>query len=45
MAKFSELGIEADVVIGKSIDMEDLFGRHILIEMTIIQPTKFPGKK
>ena len=44
MAKFSELGVEADVVVGKSIDMEDLFGRRILIEKTIIQPTKFPGK-
>lgn len=31
MAKFSELGIEADVVVGRSIDMEDLFGRRILI--------------
>lgn len=44
MAKFSELGVESDVVVGKSIDMEDLFGRRILIEKTIIQPTKFPGK-
>lgn len=24
--------------------MEDLFGRRILIEKVIIQPTKFPGK-
>ena len=44
MAKFCELGVEADVVVGKSIDMDDLFGRRILIEKTIIQPTKFPGK-
>ncbi len=44
MAKFSELGVESDVVVGKSIDMDELFGRHILIEKTIIQPTKFPGK-
>lgn len=44
MAKFSELGIEADVVVGRSIDMEDLFGRRILIEKTIIQPTKYPDK-
>lgn len=44
MAKFSELGVESDVVVGKSIDMEDLFGRRILIEKTIIQPTNFPGK-
>lgn len=44
MEKFSELGVESDVVVGKSIDMDELFGRHILIEKTIIQPTKFPGK-
>lgn len=44
MARFCELGVEADVVIGKGIDMEDLFNRRILIEKTIIQPTKFPGK-
>ena len=44
MAKFCELGIESDVVIGKGIEIEDLFGRRILIEKTIIQPTKYPGK-
>lgn len=44
MAKFSELGIESDIIVGKGIDIEDLFDRHILIEKTIIQPTKFPGK-
>jgi hypothetical protein len=44
MAKFSELGIEADVVVGKGIDMDELFGRRILIEKTIIQPTNFTGK-
>jgi hypothetical protein len=44
MAKFSELGVVADGVVGKGIDIEDIFNRHILIEKTIIQPTKFPGK-
>lgn len=44
MARFCELGVEADVIIGKGIDMEELFNRHILIEKTIIQPTKYPGK-
>jgi hypothetical protein len=44
MAKFSELGVESDVVVGKSIDMDELFEKRILIEKTIIQPTKFPGK-
>lgn len=37
MARFCELGVEADVVIGKGIDMEELFNRRILIEKTIIQ--------
>lgn len=44
MAKFSELGVESDVIIGKGIDMDELFGRRVLIEKTIIQPTNFPGK-
>lgn len=44
MAKFCELGIESDVVIGKGIEIEELFGRRILIEKTIIQPIKYPGK-
>lgn len=44
MARFSELGVVSDVVVGKSIDIEDLFGKRILIEKTIIQPTKYPGK-
>jgi hypothetical protein len=44
MAKFSELGVESDVIVGKGIDMDELFGRRILIEKTIIQPTNFPGK-
>lgn len=44
MAKFCELGVESDVIIGKGIEIEELFGRRILIEKTIIQPTKYPGK-
>lgn len=44
MARFSDLGLEADVIIGKGIDLEDLFDKRILIEKTLIQPTKFPGK-
>lgn len=44
MARFCELGVEADVIIGKGIDMEELFNRRILIEKTIIQPTKFRVK-
>ena len=37
MAKFCELGVESDVVIGKGIDMEDLFGRQILIEKVTLR--------
>lgn len=33
MARFCELGVEADVVIGKGIDMEELFNRRRLPEM------------
>jgi hypothetical protein len=44
MAKFSELGLESDVIIGKGIDLEDIFDKRILIEKVLIQPTKFPGK-
>ena len=44
MAKFSELGVSTDIVVGKGIDIEELFGEKILIEKTIIKPTNFPGK-
>ena len=44
MTKFCDYGLSTQVVIGKSIEIEDLFGRRILIERTIIKPTKFPGK-
>lgn len=44
MPKFSELGVSTDVVVGKGIEIEDLFGQHILVEKTIIKPTNFPGK-
>ncbi len=40
--KFSDLGVT--VVVGKGIEMDELFGQHILIEKTIIKPTNFPGK-
>lgn len=44
MARYSELGIETDVVVGKGIDFDELFEKRILIEKAIIQPTKYPGK-
>lgn len=42
--RFSELGITSDVIIGKGIDMDELFGKRILIEKTLIKPSNFPGK-
>lgn len=30
--KFSDLGVTTDVVVGKGIEMDELFGQHILIE-------------
>jgi len=42
--KFSDLGVTTDVVVGKGIEIDELFGQHILIEKTIIKPTNFPGK-
>ena len=44
MAKFSELGIRSTAILGKAIDIEDLFDRRILIERTKVEPTKYPGK-
>lgn len=44
MAKFSDLGIEPDVIVGKGVEIQDLFDKRILIEKTIIQESKFPGK-
>ena len=42
--RFSELGITSDVIIGKGIDIDELFGKRILIEKTLIKPSNFPGK-
>lgn len=44
MARFCDLGVQPDVIIGKGIEIEELFGKRILIEKTIIQPTKYLGK-
>ena len=44
MAKFSDLGVKTSFVIGKSIEIDELFGRRILVEKTIIQPSKFKDK-
>lgn len=42
--KFKDLGITSDVVIGRGIEIDELFDQKILIEKTIIKPTNFPGK-
>lgn len=44
MARFGDLGIESGAIIGKGIEMEELFGKRILIEKTKISKSKFEGK-
>ena len=44
MSKFRSLGITSDAIVGKGIELEELFDRRILIEKVKIGPTNFPGK-
>lgn len=44
MPRFCDSNIESDVIIGKGIDLEELFDQRIVIEKIKIEPTKFPGK-
>lgn len=44
MAKFSELGIRSNAIVGKGIGIDEILGKRILIERTKIEPSKFPGK-
>lgn len=44
MPRFSDSNIETDAIIGKGIDLDELFDKRIVIEKVKIQPTKFPGK-
>ena len=44
MARFSDLGVSSEAVIGKSIDIDELFDKRILIEKVIITNSKYPGK-
>lgn len=44
MARFGDLGIESGAIIGKGIEIEELFGKRILIEKTKIAKSKFTGK-
>ena len=44
MPRFCDSTIETDAIIGKGIDLDDLFDKRIVVEKIKIQPTKFPGK-
>lgn len=44
MPRFSDSKIETGAIIGKGIDLEDLFDKRIVVEKIKIEPTKFPGK-
>jgi hypothetical protein len=44
MAKFSDLDIGSDAIIGKAIEIEELFNKPILVQKTIIKSSKYPGK-
>lgn len=44
MPRFCDSNIETDAIIGKVIDLDDLFDKRIVVEKIKIQPTKFPGK-
>jgi len=44
MGRFCDFGIDADVIVGKDIELNDLFGQRILVEKIRIMPTKYPGK-
>ena len=44
MPRFCDSNIETDAIIGKGIDLDDLFDKRIVVEKIKIQPTKFPGK-
>lgn len=44
MPLFCDSNIETDAIIGKGIDLDDLFDKRIVVEKIKIQPTKFPGK-
>lgn len=45
MARFSDFGIQPTTIIGKSILIDDLIGRRIVIERVKIEQTKFENDK
>lgn len=44
MRSFSELGLKIDMIIGDKITIDNLFNKEVVIEKTIISPTKYPGR-
>lgn len=42
--KFSDIGIKSNAIVGKKIEIEELFDKRILIEKVLIAPTNYPGK-
>lgn len=45
MARFSDFGIQPTTIIGKSILIDDVIGRRIVIEKVKIEKTKFENDK
>ena len=45
MSKFCELGVESDSIIGKGIEIEELFGRRVLIEKGLNPANEVSGQK
>ena len=41
MPRFCDSNIETDAIIGKGIDLDDLFDERIVVEKIKIQPTSF----
>lgn len=44
MPRFCDSNIESAAIIGKGINLEELFDKRIVVEKIKIEPTKFPGK-
>lgn len=42
--RFSDIGIRSNAIVGKKIEIEELFNKRILIEKVLLAPTKYPGK-
>lgn len=42
--RFSDIGIKSNAIVGKKIEIEELFNKRILIEKVLLAPTKYPGK-